>query len=646
MIHLIYMPLALTINPSLALGQIKAQLNEAGMESRVFNLNLDFAGRLGIKNYEIIALTRGYDPQIGEWLFAKEAWGEEASTSADDDFLELCGSKMPGLHKVKNVKKWGEKIRTEVVPEFLDFCCKKLLDAGDLEVVGFSCAFFQTIASIALIRRLKQIQPSLRVVCGGSCFHGEIGEELISKVPEIDAVSIGEADDVIVPLFRALYNKEEPKGLHSVLYRKSDGKVVVAAPSRIVTSQVLEKNPDPDYDEYFEDINRLGFEKYPEIQSRAFLPFESSRGCWWGQKHQCTFCGLNNEGLAFRAKSSKRTLETFRSFLKRYPLRKFYASDLAFPMKHYKDLLPELKEDMDFEKVEIFYEIRAKMNRKQAKLLSDAGVYYIQPGIDALTTHLLNSLSKGVKAIYNIHCLKLCRTFSLLPLWNLMIRVPGERIEDYSETAALIPKIIHFIPPFGGPREIELHRHSPYFNEKGKWTQNVRPVFWYEKIYPGNRVNLPAVAYYFDAEWKDTIDPRHYKKVSEASWAWIDIWRNLEVLPQLKYFSNNSSELRVTDTREIGRTGTWNLDAKETMLFMGIDDPATPERLRSKLGESVGSIDLVESILKDFVSCGIAVEDSGSYLNLALPEKTPEPSLRYRRSFLQRVGQDSERPVF
>jgi radical SAM superfamily enzyme YgiQ (UPF0313 family) len=32
------------------------------------------------------------------------------------------------------------------------------------------------------------------------------------------------------------------------------------------------------------------------------LVIESSRGCWWGHKHYCTFCGLNGSLMTFRSK--------------------------------------------------------------------------------------------------------------------------------------------------------------------------------------------------------------------------------------------------------------------------------------------------------------------------------------------------------
>ena len=36
---------------------------------------------------------------------------------------------------------------------------------------------------------------------------------------------------------------------------------------------------------------------------------EFSRGCWWGQIHPCTFCGLNGKINIYREKSPQRLLE-------------------------------------------------------------------------------------------------------------------------------------------------------------------------------------------------------------------------------------------------------------------------------------------------------------------------------------------------
>ena len=41
------------------------------------------------------------------------------------------------------------------------------------------------------------------------------------------------------------------------------------------------------------------------------LYLEGSRGCWWGQKHPCSFCGLNGRKNVYRYKSAGRLYEEY-----------------------------------------------------------------------------------------------------------------------------------------------------------------------------------------------------------------------------------------------------------------------------------------------------------------------------------------------
>jgi hypothetical protein len=212
MIHLVNMPFASLTNPNLALGLIKAQLQEAGMDCRVFNLNLDLARQIGFGGYETVALFKGAEAQVGEWLLARVAWDEDFGPT-EEEFVERCQRELKTIPKVQDKKKWLLKIRREVVPAYLLQCLHRLEKAGDLDVVAFSCSFFQTLPSLALGRLIKREYPHVKVVYGGACFHDEMGRELIEKIPWIDAVSTGEADDVIVPLFRELLDGSPPSNL-------------------------------------------------------------------------------------------------------------------------------------------------------------------------------------------------------------------------------------------------------------------------------------------------------------------------------------------------------------------------------------------------------------------------------------------------
>jgi len=49
-----------------------------------------------------------------------------------------------------------------------------------------------------------------------------------------------------------------------------------------------------------------------------WLPYEGSRGCWWGEKHHCTFCGINGQGMEFRARSADRVIADLRTLVQRH----------------------------------------------------------------------------------------------------------------------------------------------------------------------------------------------------------------------------------------------------------------------------------------------------------------------------------------
>ncbi|MFX6234552.1 hypothetical protein ABTF60_18975, partial [Acinetobacter baumannii] len=59
--------------------------------------------------------------------------------------------------------------------------------------------------------------------------------------------------------------------------------------------------PMPEYDDYFAELATI-----PWVERvRPSIPLESSRGCWWGQRSHCTFCGLNGGGMNVRTKPAE-----------------------------------------------------------------------------------------------------------------------------------------------------------------------------------------------------------------------------------------------------------------------------------------------------------------------------------------------------
>ncbi|HPJ29787.1 MAG TPA: RiPP maturation radical SAM C-methyltransferase [Methanothrix sp.] len=629
MIHLVNMPFASLTAPNLALGLIKAQLREEGLESKVVNLNFDFARMIGFGGYERVALFKGVETQVGEWLFAKEAWGPFGPS--EEEFVERCEGELKTIPKVPEMKGWLLKIRREVVPMYLLQSLRRLEREGEPVVVAFSCSFFQTSSALALGRLIKEVHPDVKLAYGGACFHDQMGLELLEKAPWIDAVSTGEADDVIVPLFRKLLDGEAPSDLQGIVYR-DDGVVRSGPVGRPASSEVLEGLPDPDYDDFFDDSKRIGISEDPGWKLRVRLFFESSRGCWWGEKRHCSFCGLNGKGLSYRSKSADRVIGTLKSFANLYPVSTYQASDNNISPEYFETFLPRIRDDPPKRGARLFYEVKTDLTRPQIKTLADAGVVYLQPGIESLSTHLLHLMRKGTTAIQNLFFLKCCRTYGILVLWNNLIRIPGEGREDYREMEVLIPKIHHFNPPSGGAKKVECHRFSPYFTGEVEGADNLRPLSWYSALYPEDRIDLRRVAYYFDADWTNVLDDEARFGVTAKTQEWLRIWQNEADLPALRFLGQVDGEAVVLDSRAGGRRELW-LDPIEAGVLRAIDDPASIDAVCRHLGEEATSRGAIEDILQGFVEAGMAYQERGKYLGLALPGEVNDPPLSSRRGY-------------
>lgn len=638
MIHLVNMPFVSLTHPTLALGVLKSRLAADGQASRVFNLNLDFARAIGLGAYEMVALFKGVETQVGEWLFAEAAWGGPFGPS-EDEFLALCGDELANIPHVTDPKAWLRKIRRDLVPAYLRACLNLLRAHGEPRVVGFSCTFFQTVASLALGRLIKQELPRVKVVYGGACFHGEMGEELMEKVPWIDAVSLGEAEDVVAPLFRALAEDRPPEGLQGIRYRQAGAPTVHAGPPpRQVAREVLEASPPPDFDDFFADARRLGFGDQPSWLQRLLLPFESARGCWWGQKHHCTFCGLNPTGMDYRARSAEVVYAELRHLTERYPTHRLQASDNILAMGYFHDLLPRLAAEPPADDLELFYSCKANLNRAQIAAMAAARIRFVQPGIESLSDHLLQLMRKGVSALQNVFFLRCCREHGIQVFWNNLIRVPGEAPGDYAQMAAWIPKLVHLRPPFGGAPPIEVHRFSPYFNEKERWNTDLQPRPWYAGLFPADRVDLHRVAYYFDATWKDVLGDPHYDQVTALTLEWSRIWREEPELPRLVQRAVEGG-LEIEDTRG-GERRVHHLSPIEALVYRAIDAPtklrALPRALAGTDAERLGPVEL-QALLAALVDRDLALADGESYLALALTDDTPEEPFWLRSGRLKRI---------
>ena len=266
-------------------------------------------------------------------------------------------------------------------------------------------------------------------VFGGANFDGEMGPELVRTVDCIDVAVIGEGEQAF-PRLLSVLAAGGSLDLVPGLARRQDGQVKVTTP--VPPADRLDDLPAPDYDEYFQHAEELGL--LPRAGRRnVWLPIETARGCWWGAKHHCTFCGLNGTTMHYRSKSPERVLDELAAQARRYRSFRFEAVDNILDMAYFVKLFPVLAENETG--YEIFYEVKANLSRAQLKLMAQAGITHIQPGIESLSSNVLRLMRKGVRAVQNVNLLRWARYYGIHVEWNLLWGFPGETEQDYADQA-------------------------------------------------------------------------------------------------------------------------------------------------------------------------------------------------------------------
>jgi ribosomal peptide maturation radical SAM protein 1 len=356
-----------------------------------------------------------------------------------------------------------------------------------------------------LARKLKTQHPNIMVIFGGANCEAEMRLATLRNFPFVDAVCLGEGDvafpEFLDKLGRGVGLKVEGIITRADLHPGADSRVLRSARSPVS----LDSLPFPDFDDFFDgaDIDS------DEYRREHRLIFESSRGCWWGQKNHCTFCGLNGATMGFRQKTGERALQELEFLVQKYGkyTRHVTATDNIMPYNYFSSFLPRLV-DLSLE-ISLFYETKANLKKHQIETYRRAGLSAIQPGIESLSTDVLRIMRKGISALQNIQLLKWCHEFGIVPKWNYLAGFPREDPKWYENIPSLVKKVKHLAPPVGVSK-LRFDRFSPYTNDPMSFSiTQLDPYPSYKYVYRG----LPPdevrnVAYYFVGHFdgEDRID--------------------------------------------------------------------------------------------------------------------------------------------
>ena len=609
---LVSMPFGPLFSPSLALSLLQPQVAARGLTCRVDYFTLPFAERIGESLYSKItsqnrAMSRAF---VGEWIFSHALY--DWDVAHDERYLAEVLLKPPSwLGRAPTRPPAPGEVRAilaarDAARAFVDWCADQVVDARP-RIVGFTSVFQQHLASLALAKRVKERLPDTCIVMGGANCEATMGVETVRQFPFVDVAVSGEADQVFAELAWRVVNGQPLEGLQGVITPRTLKSVAGLGPAPTAPAvDNLDGLPYPDFSDFFAGFERSRFAG--QWQPSVFV--ETSRGCWWGERMHCTFCGLNGATMAYRSKSAPRALAEILHLASSHPGCDIQVVDNILDLKYFKTLLPELAARKL--NVQLFYETKSNLKKDQVRLLRDAGVSTIQPGIESFSDRVLKQMKKGVSGLQNIQLLKWCKEMGIHPIWNFLIGFPQESPDDYFQMADLATRVCH-LPRPSGVSVIRLDRFSPNFNDATQLGfTKLRPVPFYEFLYDLPESARHNLAYYFAYDYKVPQDVARYADpLVRRVHAWKTTWRHAELVSV-----DLDDRLMVFDTRPRAAAPVSVLTGEDRELYLTCDAITDASTLDAPSADR----------LKAIAASGLMLNEGAKYLSLAVPIGDYQPS--------------------
>jgi ribosomal peptide maturation radical SAM protein 1 len=613
---LVNMPFADRRRPSFALSQLAALVRRDFADQfavRVCYLNQDVARFLGPDLYDCLAGDLEHHiAGIGDWLFRTVAFPQHVDNAEKYFARYYAGPAAAGFRTLimRHRARLGE-------------FCEDLADRyrlAEADIVGFSSMFAQTVPSLALARVIKERSQGVLTAMGGANCETPMGATLAANADQVDFYFSGPALKTFAEFLRCVGDGDIDRAhrIRGIVTRQNcqDPKFRSAIGADTDIDDFLE----PDFTAFVDSFDKMAAD-CPGSPVDPILFFETSRGCWWGERAHCTFCGLNGQSLGYRSMSADNALAQFDRLLRHaHWCTRYSCTDNIMPMDYLNDVFPKLSPPPG---VSIFYEVKVGLDQQDFDVMARAGVTEIQPGIEALNTGTLKLMRKGTSVFQNIQLLKNCVRYGVKPSWNLLIGFPREPESVYQKYAADLPLLAH-LPPPDGCFPVRFDRYSPYFNEAADYELDLHPVDHYRLTYPFPPEDLDDLAYYFqDRSLGDYM-------LTAALWTrklgpLVDRWNQQWAAgdrPQL-CLHRDGAEGVVFDSRS-GHVRRHRLDAPSVRLLEHLDRPARFDRLAKELPGEVDRLDRLRDL-------GLLLAEEERVMSVVLTDTGDDPMPRPRR---------------
>jgi len=478
------------------------------------------------------------------------------------------------------------------------------------DMIGFTLNYGQLLPSLAIAKKIKEVDPEKKIILGGSRTVGNLGTKVLETFDYVDFIVSGDGEEALYLLASDYENYES---IPNLMYRV--GKEIISnEPNSVIDLNSL---PIPSFDPFYEEL-QLAFDDVKQCFSLyGKLPIEISRGCWW---NKCTFCNLNLQHSKYREKNIDKIVEEIQFLSNKHKMLAFQMIGNTLPKKDFRTLFEKIRKlDRDFS---FFVEARAgQLKSDDYALLKEAGFTTIQIGIETFSQNYLRKMNKGVRVIDNIASLKFCKEYGILNNYNLIYNYPNEERIDYDESKKNInffkkfldpPNKSHFVVEFGSA----VYNNFEKFNVKKLEFTNIDKMMFPEDILKQGIsffYNFKKARDLGENDWDQLIEDwrkEHEQLAGEGI-------KTQDVLDKLIFFFiDGGNFIKIYDKRNGQNVVIYVLNEVEREIFLSCIDIIPFKELQEKF-DHLPEYELV-AILRSFEKNEIVFVEDNHYLSLPL----------------------------
>lgn len=299
------------------------------------------------------------------------------------------------------------------------------------DVVGVSA--IQSIRkweSLEVCKAAKEVDPKIVTIMGGtypSCFT----EEALS-FPELDIAVIGEGEETILELLKAIENKG--KGFDKIqgIGYKENGKVRINPRTRLIED--LDKIPYPAWDMFpMKAYSTVGVGT-GSFGTKHYCLMETSRGC----PHNCHYCGKNIvKGFGYRVRSVDNVLGEMKMLVDNFQIEEIQFEDYncLSDMDRWVAICEGIvKNGLKFS-WSMPHGMQVKLlNKELLELFKRSGCDTLYLAIESANQPYLDEMGKGVKVDYAKDIVEIAQGLGIAVCGYFMIGVLGETRQDIQRT--------------------------------------------------------------------------------------------------------------------------------------------------------------------------------------------------------------------